>query len=93
MAQLSGKIAEILQEVSGETAMGTWIRSGIVVFQLDGRDGPVAFTGFGEEQANMIRSLKVGDVVIVEYRPYSREFAGRWFTDLRIIKVLVPQSI
>ena len=62
--EITGKLIQLLPEVSGESARGPWIRGGFVI-ETDG-DYPrkVAFTAFGEERVAMAKSLPMGSLVL-----------------------------
>ena len=92
MAQLSGKIIQVFPLVSGETEKGEWCRGGFVVQTMETPSVTVAFSLFGEKRVKMLEGLKVGDTVIVEYRPESREYAGKWFTDLQCYRLMYAQN-
>ena len=88
MAQLTGKVVSILPIVEGENNGKFWQRGGLVVMPLDGNGKIVAFTAFGEKKVMTCMGVKVGETVVVEYVPESREFNGRYFTDLNIVRIL-----
>lgn len=92
MAQLTGKVARILEEVSGETLNGGWVRSGFVVESQGENARTVAFTAFGDRKAQLVRSLRPGQIVIVNYYPESREFNKRFYTDLMVQTIMLTQS-
>ena len=85
--EITGKLIQLLPEVSGESARGPWIRGGFVI-ETDG-DYPrkVAFTAFGEERVAMAKSLPMGSLVQVTFSPESREFNDKWYTDLRASRI------
>ena len=85
--EITGRLIKILQEVRGESQRGPWVRGGFVI-ETDG-DYPrqVAFTSFGEDRLAMIKSIPINSPVVVTFNPESREYEGRWFTDLRCVRV------
>lgn len=85
--EIAGRLIKILQEVRGESQRGPWVRGGFVI-ETDG-DYPrqVAFTSFGEDRLAMIKSIPLNSPVIVNFNPESREWEGRWFTDLRCSRI------
>ncbi|MBR4803641.1 MAG: DUF3127 domain-containing protein [Bacteroidales bacterium] len=78
---------QILPKQSGESARGTWVRGGFVIETQEQYPKMVAFTMFGEDKAAMIESIPVGTQINVHFSPESREFQGRWYTDLRCFRV------
>ena len=92
MAQVIGKLINIMPEVSGENENGEWVRGGFVVLCGDGNSRSVALTLFGRDRINMLNGLSIGDTVIVDYFPESHEYVGKWFTDLRCTRIMVARS-
>ena len=88
MAQISGKVISILPEVSGENERGEWVRGGVVIETLELPSVKLALTTFGKRRTEQIKQLKLGEVIVVSYSPESREFMGKWYTELRLTKVL-----
>ena len=85
--EISGRLIKILQEVRGESQRGPWVRGGFVI-ETDG-DYPrqVAFTTFGEDRLAMVKSIPLNTPVVVTFNPESREYEGRWYTDLRCSRI------
>ena len=85
--EITGKLIQLLPEVSGESARGPWVRGGFVI-ETDG-DYPrkVAFTAFGEERVAMVKNIPMGSPVQVTFMPESREFNEKWYTDLRASRI------
>lgn len=88
MAQISGKVIAILPEVSGENERGEWVRGGMVIETLESPSVKLALSTFGKRRTEQIKQLKLGEVIVVSYSPESREFMGKWYTELRITEVL-----
>ena len=85
--EIIGKLITILQETRGESQRGPWVRGGFVI-ETDGEyPRKVAFTTFGEDRLAMVKSLALNSPVVVNFNPESREYEGRWFTDLRCTRV------
>lgn len=88
MAQFTGKVTKIYDEVSGEGPRGTWVRGCFMVSQLGEVERQAAFVCFGEKRIGMVRNLRVGQTVVVEYYPESRENGEHVYTDLHAYRVL-----
>lgn len=88
MAQISGKVISILPEVSGENERGEWVRGGVVIETLETPSVKLALTTFGKRRTEQIQHLALGEVIVVTYAPESREFMGKWYTELRLSEVL-----
>ncbi|MBO4740752.1 MAG: DUF3127 domain-containing protein [Bacteroidales bacterium] len=85
--EIIGKLMQILPKQSGESARGTWVRGGFVIETQEQFPKMVAFTMFGEDRTAMIEGIPVGTQINVHFSPESREFQGRWYTDLRCFRI------
>lgn len=81
--EIKGTIIQALPEVSGVSRSGNnWKKREYVLENTEGNfPRKVAFTCFGDN-ADRIQ-LKVGDRVNMFFDIESREFNGRWYTDIR----------
>lgn len=84
--KMIAKFVKSLEQVMGETDRGQWTRGGMVVRTVGDNERLVALTAFGEEKAALCTSFAMDDVLQVDFSPESREFNGKWFTDLRLIR-------
>lgn len=84
--KIIAKFVKSLDQVTGETDRGQWTRGGMVVRTMGDNERLVAITAFGEEKAELCSSFATDDVLQVDFSPESREFNGKWFTDLRLIR-------
>lgn len=81
--EIKGTIIAALPEVSGISKSGNaWKKREYVLENTDGQfPRKVAFTCFGDN-ADKIQ-LSVGQVATIYFDIESREFNGRWYTDIR----------
>ena len=89
--EFEGKVLEILPPVSGQSARGTWERQTVVFEQPNkqyGKELAVTFMNKGQEVAN----LRVGESYIVSFDIESRNYQGRWYTDVRAWRVQPLQA-
>lgn len=81
--EIKGKIIAVLEEKTGEGKNGKW-QSQDAVIETDGQyPKKVCFNMFGDK----IIPLSIGQEVNVSFEVESKEFNGRWFTNLRAWKV------
>jgi len=87
MAEINGKINVIVDKVSGQSKNGgEWVKQEFVI-ETDGQyPKKVCFSLWGDK-INVLESLKPGDPVKISFDPESREYNGRWYTDLRAWKI------
>jgi hypothetical protein len=81
-----GKLIAILPEQTGQTERGTWVRGGFVIETEEQYPKKIAFTLFGERTA-MIKSFAMNSMLRVQFSAESREYEGRWYTDLRCFRI------
>jgi hypothetical protein len=82
--QLLGKLILVLPEESGTSAKGRWVKGGFVIETSGQYPKKVAFQVWGDilEQVP-----DVGTELTVFYNPESREYGGKWYTDLKVWKI------
>ena len=81
--EIKGRIIAVLEEKTGEGKNGKW-QSQDAVIETDGQyPKKVCFNMFGDK----IIPLSIGQEVNVFFEVESKEFNGRWFTNLRAWKV------
>ena len=88
-----GKVLEILPAVTGQSARGTWERQIVVFEQANkqfGKEIAVTFMNKAQEVA----MLQQGQSYTVSFDIESRNYQGRWYTDVRAWRVqpLQPQA-
>lgn len=87
MNTIAGKVIQLLDEVSGENERGAWIRSGFVVMPTTDTSSPLCIECVGVEKCALVRGLSVGQPVLVDYRCESREYAGKWYTSAKLVRL------
>ncbi len=89
--EFEGTVFQILPVVSGTSARGEWQRQDVVFEIQDGTFArKVAVTFFNKP--NDIASLKVGAAYIVSFNLDSREFNGKWYTNVTAWRVQAKQN-
>jgi hypothetical protein len=83
--EITGRIIQAMPEVSGVSKAGnTWKKREYVLQTQETYPKNVCFNFFGERCDQY--PLQVGQVVTVSFDLESREFNGRWYTDVRAWK-------
>lgn len=85
--EIIGKLTVKMPEQRGQSAKGPWVRGGFVIETQEQYPRMVAFTMFGEDRVAMLNGINIGTQINVHFSPESREFQGRWYTDLRCIRI------
>ena len=83
--KIVGKVHTLGHKMEGENAAGFWSYRTLVVETIDGGSKPrkVAINFFGDRRIGKLNALQVGDIVEVVFELSSREWEGRWFTDVQ----------
>ena len=88
--EIKGRITHVLESQTGEGKKGTWTKQGFVLVEIEG-DYPksIAFDAFNKDF-----TIKEGDIVTVSINIESREYQGKWYTNINAWKVdtLVPAN-
>lgn len=84
--EISGKIIQLLPEQTGNGKNGTWVRRDFVIETTEQYPKKVCFSGWGDK-ASLVSGLTPGQTVKVSFNPESREYNGKWYTDLRAWKI------
>lgn len=90
--EITGRLIRVLEENRGEGARGPWVRGGFVIETEGDYPRQVAFDCFGEDRVAMVKNTPMNSPVVVRFNPESREFNGKWYTNLRCssIQTYVP---
>jgi hypothetical protein len=88
--EIKGKIIQVLPPQSGVSKSGNaWRKQEYVLETLDSYPKQVKFDFFGDRIDE--NKMDIGDIVTVQYDIESREFNGRWYTDIHAYKATVDQ--
>ena len=88
--ELSGKIIQLLPEKSGESARGPW-RKQEYILETDGQyPKQVCFMAWSDKIDEF--AIKEGENLVLSIDLESREYNGRWYTDVKAWKVARADS-
>lgn len=80
--EIKGKIIQKLDPVSGTSKAGNqWVKQEYVLETLDNFPRKICFDFFGDKVNQF--PLNVGDMVNLSFDIESREYQGRWYTNIR----------
>lgn len=90
--EIKGTIIAALPEVSGVSKAGNaWKKKEYVLENTEGQfPRKIAFTCFGDNADKV--NLKVGDVATIYFDIESREYNGKWYTDIRCWRADLEQA-
>ena len=86
--ELEGRIVRKLSVQSGNSARGTWSKQEFIFEYQEGNyPSQVCMNVWGEEKVRDLDKYQVGDKVKVSINLSSREYNGRWYTDVRAWRI------
>jgi hypothetical protein len=83
--EISGKIIELLPEKSGQSANGEWRKQEYVLETEAQYPKKICFMAWGDKIDQF--EIKQGERLTVSVDLESREYNGRWYTDVKAWKV------
>ena len=83
---ISGKILQFLPVQTGQGKNGTWKKQEFILETGDTYPKKVCIAAWGDKID--LASIKPGEQVTVSFDVESREFNGRWYTDVKAWKVV-----
>lgn len=87
--ELEGRLAGILEPQTGHSAKGDWVRQDFIVEVQDGNfPTSVCFSLWGADRVKELEKCAIGTQVKVSFNLSSREYNGRWYTDIRAWRVV-----
>ena len=87
--EIEGTLSQKMPVQSGTSARGPWAKQEFILEFPDGNfTAKACFTAWGQEKVQDLGKYQVGDKVKVSFNLKSREFNGRWYTDIRGFKAV-----
>ena len=87
---ISGKIIQLLAAQEGQGKNGAWKKQEFILETADTYPKKVCIAVWGDKID--IKGFKMGDAVDVSFDVESREFNGRWYTDVKAWKVIAAKQ-
>jgi hypothetical protein len=88
--EIEGTIHRVLPVVKGQSARGEWQKQEIVIEQPGDYNRKVCLSFWGDRVLDAAK-LREGDKVNVSVNLESREYNGRWFTEVRVWRIQQQQ--
>ena len=86
--ELEGTIRQKLGVQSGMSARGAWAKQEFILEYPDGNfTSQVCLLAFGQDKVQELQKYQVGDRVKVSLNLKSREYNGRWYTDVQVWRI------
>jgi hypothetical protein len=84
--ELSGRLVTVMPEQTGNGRNGVWKKQDFVIELAGPYPKKVCMTAWGEK-ADTLLEVSTGDELKVSFDIESREYNGRWYTDLKAWKI------
>ena len=86
--ELEGRIARKLNVQTGTSARGAWAKQDFIFEYQEGNyPSQVCMNVWGEDKVKELEKYQVGDKVKISFNLSSREYNGRWYTDVRAWRI------
>ena len=86
--ELTGRLLQKLAVQSGTSARGQWAKQEFVTEYQDGNFPTKAcFSVWGQDKVQDLERFQINDEIKVEFNVSSREYNGKWYTDLRAWRI------
>lgn len=86
--EIQGKVVHILDLVTGSSGKGPWQKRDFVIETEGQYPKKIAMQGWGD-LADKIGTLQEGQIIKAGISPESREYQGRYYTDIRVFSLNV----
>lgn len=83
---ITGKIVQLMPVQSGTSARGGWSKQEIIIETEEQYPKKVCISLWGDKVKD-IEGVQPGEVITVSVNIESREFNGRWYTDVRAWRI------
>ena len=84
--EFEGVVWRVLPQIKGTSARGEWVKQE-VVFELPGEFNRKICVAFWGDRAQEAATLKPGETIAVSANVESREYNGRWYTEVRAWRI------
>ena len=86
--EIEGRIARKLNVQTGTSTRGAWSKQEFVIEYQEGNfPSQICMNVWGEDKVRDLEKYQVGDKVKISFNLSSREYNGRWYTDVRAWRI------
>ena len=86
--EIEGTIIRKLNVQTGVSQRGNWSKQEFIIeYQEGAYPSQACFSVWGEDKVKDLEKFQIGDSVKVSFNISSREYNGRWYTDLRAWRI------
>jgi len=85
--EITGKISQILPLETGESKNGQWKKQFFILDFMDGNYPKKVSISVWGDKTDSLRNMLPGSDVKVSFNVESREYNGRWYTDVKAWRI------
>ena len=86
--EIEGRIAQKLNVQTGTSSRGAWSKQEFVIEYQEGNfPTQLCMNVWGDDKVRELDKYQVGDKVKISFNLSSREYNGRWYTDVRAWRI------
>ena len=85
--EITGKLSQVLPIESGEGKNGPWKKQYFIIEFMDGNYPKKLSVMLWGDKTDLISNLQQGQEIKVAFNVESREYNGRWYTDVKAWKI------
>ena len=90
--EIEGRIARKLNVQTGTSARGAWSKQEFILEYQEGNfPSQICMNVWGEDKVRELDKYQINDQVKISFNLSSREYNGRWYTDVRAWRI-EPQA-
>lgn len=89
--EIKGRLQKFLPLVEGTSARGPWKKQEFLLETLDNYPKQVCISTWGDK-ADEIKKYNEGDIITCSLEISSREYNGKWYTEVRAWKVMAAND-
>ena len=90
--EIIGKVYQIMPQQSGIGKNGAWSKREFVIETLEQFPRKVCMSVWGDKADSLEQQYPVGSMVKVGINIESREYQGKWYTDVRAWRIDISQE-
>ena len=84
--EITGRLVQVMGEQTGTGKAGPWTKQEFVIETQDQYPRKVCFSTWNEK-SGILKKISSGEMLKVSFNAESREYNGRWYTDLRAWRI------
>lgn len=85
--EITAKLEKLLPVQSGTSARGNWSKQDFIVQTQETYPRTICINVWGEEKVNELSKFSLGSVLKISLNLESREYNGKWYSDIRAWKI------